>query len=115
MNVTCQRGRREEAKGGREESSFERGKFFFTTRKQALRNKENVPHYSRHLPGAKPRHGWQDAERVAGEEEDAVGVAAHARGLVVLDVVDRVRHARVLRLGHVGVVGLAVFLWEGEK
>lgn len=63
-----------------------------------------------YLSRAEPRDGRQNAEGVAGQEQDAVGVASHARGLVVLDVVDGVRHARVLRPGGVGVVGLSVLL-----
>lgn len=66
-----------------------------------------------YLSSAESGHRGQDAERVAREEDDAVGVSAHAGGLEVVDVVDRVRHAGVLRLGHVGVVRFAVFLKTG--
>lgn len=63
-----------------------------------------------HLSRAESRHGGKDAEGVAREEDDAVRVAPHSRRLVVIDVVDGVRHASVLRLGDVGVVGLTVAL-----
>lgn len=66
------------------------GKAALKTREEALQSKESGYHDSRHLSRAEPRHRGQDAESVAGEEEDAVGVATHARGLVVLDVVDGV-------------------------
>lgn len=67
-----------------------------------------------HLSRAESRHGGKDAEGVAREEDDAVRVAPHARRLVVVDVVDGVRHAGVLGLGDVGVVGLAVVLAQRE-
>lgn len=68
------------------------------------------PFFKNHLAGTESRHGRKDAERIAREEDDAVGVTAHPRGLVVVDVVDGVRHAGVLRLGYVGVVRVAVAL-----
>ena len=68
-----------------------------------------------HLSSAESRHRGQDTERVAREEDDAVGVPAHTRWLKVVDVVDGVRHTRVLRLGHVGIVGLAVCLLSGVQ
>ena len=48
------------------------------------------------------------SQSVARKKDDAVGVAGHLRLVPVFNVVDRVRHAAVLRLGRVKVVDVAV-------
>eukprot|EP00968_Pinguiococcus_pyrenoidosus_P005034 scaffold327_cov257-Pinguiococcus_pyrenoidosus.AAC.11 len=58
--------------------------------------------------------GREDAEGVAGEEDHVVRVATHGHRVVVLDVVQRVRHAAVLGLAGVEVVRGVVGSLEGD-
>mmetsp|Transcript_3864 Transcript_3864/g.12892 ORF Transcript_3864/g.12892 Transcript_3864/m.12892 type:complete len:667 (-) Transcript_3864:49-2049(-) len=58
---------------------------------------------------AQARHGRQDAEGVAGEEDHGLRVARGLRPVERPDVVDRVRHAAVGRLGQIRVVRRAAF------
>lgn len=67
-----------------------------------------MPSWVADLSGAESRNRREDTEGVARKEDDAVRVAAHPAGLVVVDVVDGVRHSCVLGLGHVRVIGLAI-------
>lgn len=49
------------------------------------------------LLAREPRHRRQHAERVAAQQDQVLGVRAHAGDARVVDVLDRVRRARVLR------------------
>lgn len=71
--------------------------------------------FKTHLAGAEPRYRGKDTKGVTSEEHDALRVVTHAGWLIVVDVVDGVRHAGVLRSGHVLVVRLPVFLRRDRK
>ncbi|KAG6548769.1 hypothetical protein Mapa_009530 [Marchantia paleacea] len=58
--------------------------------------------------------GWQNAEGVAGQQNDVLGVRPHAGDLRIGDEFDRVRSSRVLRHRLVGVVHLAGVLVEHD-
>lgn len=77
-----------------------------------LRPAHNSQHivWRTHLARGKSGDRGQHAEGVAREEYNGIGMSAHARGLVVVDVINGVRHSRVLRLGHVCVIRLTVRL-----
>src|SRR5688572_6000782 len=56
------------------------------------------------LAGRQPADRWKNAVRIASKEEDVLRMRSHAGHSDIIDVMDRVAYAGVLRLGTIGEI-----------